>query len=89
MGQGWLETEVRFMVNGETKMLEEYAQPKAGVTLDPAIFEPAAGFRRAGSSKTPEPQGSLRERASGWLHCGTPARTVQASLSPLLLIRLP
>ena len=41
MGQGWLETEVRFMVNGETKMLEEYSEPKAGVTLDPAIFEPS------------------------------------------------
>jgi hypothetical protein len=39
MGQGWLETEVRFMVNGETKMLEEYSEPKADVTLDPAIFE--------------------------------------------------
>jgi hypothetical protein len=41
MGQGWLETEVRFMVNGETRMLEEYSDPKAGVTLDPAIFEPS------------------------------------------------
>jgi hypothetical protein len=40
MGEGWLETEVRFLVNGETKMLEEYTQPKAGVTLDPAIFDP-------------------------------------------------
>jgi hypothetical protein len=39
MGQAWLETEVRFMVNGETKMLEEYTEPKAGVTLNPAIFE--------------------------------------------------
>jgi hypothetical protein len=41
MGQGWLETEVRFLVNGETKMLEEYTQPKASVTLDPAIFDPS------------------------------------------------
>lgn len=40
MGQGWLETEVRFLVNGETKMLEEYTEPKAGVKLSPAIFEP-------------------------------------------------
>jgi hypothetical protein len=40
MGQGWLETEVRFMVNGETRMLEEYTEPKAGVELNPAIFEP-------------------------------------------------
>ena len=40
MGQGWLETEVRFMVNGETRMLEEYSEPKADPTLDPAIFEP-------------------------------------------------
>jgi hypothetical protein len=40
MGQGWLETEVRFMVNGETKILEEYSQPKAGAELNPAIFEP-------------------------------------------------
>lgn len=39
MGQGWLETEVRFMVNGETKILEEYTEPKAGVELNPAIFE--------------------------------------------------
>ena len=40
MGQGWLETEVRFMVNGETKMLEEYTEPKANVKLDPSIFDP-------------------------------------------------
>ena len=40
MGQAWLETEVRFMVNGETKMLEEYTEPRASVTLDPAIFDP-------------------------------------------------
>jgi hypothetical protein len=39
LGQGWLETEVRFMVDGQTRMLEEYSEPKAGVTLDPAIFE--------------------------------------------------
>jgi hypothetical protein len=39
IGRGWLETEVRFMVNGETKMLEEYTEPKAGVALNPAIFE--------------------------------------------------
>jgi hypothetical protein len=41
MGQGWLETEVRFMVDGETKMLEEYSEPKASVKLDPAIFDPS------------------------------------------------
>jgi hypothetical protein len=41
MGQGWLETEVRFNVNGETRMLEQYAEPKAGVPLNPAIFEPS------------------------------------------------
>jgi hypothetical protein len=40
MGQGWLETEVRFLVNGETRMLEEYKEPRAGVPLSPAIFEP-------------------------------------------------
>ena len=40
VGQGWLETEVRFMVDGETKMLEEYSEPKAGVALNPVIFEP-------------------------------------------------
>ena len=39
LGKGWLETEVRFMVNGETKMLEEYTQPKAEPKLNPAIFE--------------------------------------------------
>jgi hypothetical protein len=42
LGQGWLETEVRFMVNGETRMLEEYTAPKAGVELKPAIFEPGS-----------------------------------------------
>jgi hypothetical protein len=41
MGQGWLETEVRFIVNGETKMLEEYTEPKASVKLDPGIFDPS------------------------------------------------
>lgn len=41
VGQGWLETEVRFLVNGETKMLEEYTEPNAGVVLDPAIFDPS------------------------------------------------
>ena len=41
MGQGWLETEVRFLVNGETKMLEEYTEPKVGMDLDPAIFDPS------------------------------------------------
>lgn len=40
MEEGWLETEVRFLVNGETRMLEEYTRPKAGVPLDPAIFDP-------------------------------------------------
>ena len=39
MGQGWLETEVRFLVDGETKSLEEYSEPKVGVPLDPAIFD--------------------------------------------------
>ena len=39
MGQGWLETEVRFLVNGETKMLEEYTEPKAEVPLDAGIFD--------------------------------------------------
>jgi hypothetical protein len=41
MGQGWLETEVRFLVNGETKMLEEYSEPNANVRLDPSIFDPS------------------------------------------------
>lgn len=41
MGQGWLETEVRFLVNGETKMLEEYTEPKPGVPLDAGIFDPS------------------------------------------------
>jgi hypothetical protein len=41
MGRGWLETEVRFMVNGNTKMLEEYSEPKADPKLDPAIFDPS------------------------------------------------
>ena len=41
MGQGWLETEVRFIVNGETKMLEEYTEPKANMKLDPSIFDPS------------------------------------------------
>jgi hypothetical protein len=29
------------MVNGETKMLEEYSEPKTGMKLDPAIFDPS------------------------------------------------
>jgi len=41
MGQGWLETEVRFLVNGETRMLEEYTEPKAEVPLDSGIFDPS------------------------------------------------
>jgi hypothetical protein len=41
MGQAWLETEVRFLVNGTTRMLEEYTDPKVGVKLNPAIFEPS------------------------------------------------
>jgi hypothetical protein len=28
-------------VNGETKMLEEYTEPKVAVKLDPAIFDPS------------------------------------------------
>jgi hypothetical protein len=40
LGKGWLETEVRFMVDGETKMLEEYSKPRASVKLDSAIFDP-------------------------------------------------
>ena len=40
MGEGWLETEVRFRVDGETKMLEEYTEPKVGMELSPAIFDP-------------------------------------------------
>jgi hypothetical protein len=41
LGEGWLETEVRFLVDGETRMLEEYSDPKAGVALDPTIFDPS------------------------------------------------
>ncbi len=40
LGQGWLETEVRFLVDGDTRMLEEYSEPRAGVELSPDIFEP-------------------------------------------------
>lgn len=40
MGRGWLETEVRFLVNGDTKGLEEYSDPRAEVKLSPGIFEP-------------------------------------------------
>jgi hypothetical protein len=32
---------VRFLVNGETRMLEEYTEPKANVKLNPGIFEPS------------------------------------------------
>jgi hypothetical protein len=39
MGQVWLETEVRFLVDGDTRMLEEYAEPEIRVKLSPAIFE--------------------------------------------------
>jgi hypothetical protein len=41
LGEGWLETEVRFLVNGETKMLEEYTEPRAAVRLPPGIFDPS------------------------------------------------
>jgi hypothetical protein len=40
MGRGWVETEVRFVVNGEEKFKEEYTDPKANVVLDSAIFSP-------------------------------------------------
>jgi len=37
---GWLEMEVLFLANGAQRVKEEYCNPKANVTLDPAIFDP-------------------------------------------------
>ena len=39
---GWLEMEVLFLSNGEQKVKEEYSNPRANVSLDPAIFDPGA-----------------------------------------------
>jgi len=39
MAGGWLETEVLFLVDGAQRGKEEYSDPQANVTLDPAIFE--------------------------------------------------
>jgi hypothetical protein len=41
MGGGWVEMEVVFRANGKVRGKEEYADPEADVTLDPALFEPA------------------------------------------------
>ncbi len=40
MAGGWVETEGRFLVNGEEKFKEEYSHPKVIVVLDSAIFSP-------------------------------------------------
>lgn len=37
--EAWLETEVVFLVGGEVKMREEYSEVRAGVELDPALFQ--------------------------------------------------
>jgi hypothetical protein len=39
MGDAWLEMEVVFLAGGEVKMREEYTEPRAGVKLDPALYD--------------------------------------------------
>jgi hypothetical protein len=41
LGGGWVETEVRFLANGQQKVKEEYMNPKANIKLDPVIFDPS------------------------------------------------
>jgi hypothetical protein len=40
LGGGWVEMEVLFLANGKQVVKEEYTEPKANVTLDPALFDP-------------------------------------------------
>ena len=40
LGEGWIETEVVFLVNGRRVMLEEYADVRHDVDLDEALFDP-------------------------------------------------
>jgi hypothetical protein len=40
IGKAWLEMEVVFLAGGEVKMREEYAEPRVGVELDPALYDP-------------------------------------------------
>jgi hypothetical protein len=39
IGKAWLEMEVVFLAGGEMKMREEYAEPRVGVKLDPALYD--------------------------------------------------
>jgi len=40
MGHRWLEMEVVFLAGGEVKMREEYTEPRIGMKLDPALYDP-------------------------------------------------
>jgi hypothetical protein len=46
LGGGWLGTRCEFLVDGKLDQLEDYEDWKAGVTLSPALFDPAK-FRTA------------------------------------------
>jgi len=41
LGGGWIETEVLFMVDGELRGKEEYSDIRQGMSLEPALFDPA------------------------------------------------
>jgi hypothetical protein len=58
MGKAWLEMEVVFLAGGEVKMREEYAEPRVGVKLDPALYDtrkwtPPTWIKPATSTGTP------------------------------------
>ena len=40
LGGGWMSPEVIFMVDGKTVTTEEYSELRAGVPLDPKLFDP-------------------------------------------------
>jgi hypothetical protein len=57
MGEGWLEMEVVFLAGGEVKMREEYTEPRIGVALDSALYDPRqwtppTWIARAAASRT-------------------------------------
>ncbi|MFN2433086.1 MAG: hypothetical protein ABR599_09800 [Gemmatimonadota bacterium] len=42
LGEGWIETEVVFLLDGERRMLEEYSEIREGVQFPRGLFDPAA-----------------------------------------------
>jgi hypothetical protein len=41
VGDGWLATKIVMSQSGKPRQAEEYSEWKAGVDLDPALFDPA------------------------------------------------